>query len=570
MNFNRFIKLVEQTLNSFLREEGQEQEEQLAKTILQYKKDAENGKLKERELFKNFIKVRIQEEITEKEEYKQKESFILNDKNIDQIIYFDEQEKLSNLEKFEIILYRYKELDEIGYDRAFKRVKEKYPIYKKEKKAHQYGVIKNNEYTEEDIRNIYHEEKIILSYEDKLNILTQRVYEEIYGLGCIDILAFSDINEVGISNDGQYIYCWCDEKIRLSFLSITENECRVLQERSTSFDTKNGQISTSNPEINCDRADQARITAFQKPYFSSRHLRIRIFNQKKNGFSEIITNSKQQLLIQTFISVGEKGVIQGPMGVGKTTSMQTFIEIIQDYLHIGSIEDYFEQHNRIKYPNKCILEAQSLESIDKDLMSAIKSLLRASVDVLNIGEARDGEAVCAFIQIAQALANTSLFTVHIPNPEDTIPRLKNMIISTGKYYSEQAAVMDIVNYVNTIYQQSSIGNKRCISDIVEIVPLVDKYAKQEFSTNTDIETLQKMALIQQIQQNTSYMYTLRPILVYEEGEFVFKNKPSERIIKKAQRNKETKEMMDELLEMIDKDLKLEGGDRKYECNNCST
>lgn len=558
MNFEVLKTNFEKEVNKFLKSE-----EELANTILRYKEDAEKGKLKERELFINYIKTRLQEEILVTRDAEVVYGITVGADNIDKFIDFEEPSNLSALEKFEILLYHFKEIDEMGYDKAFKKLKEKYPIYLKVKEAVHFGINKTYEYTEEDINKIYESEKILLSYSDKLDILTQKVYEEVFGLGCIDILAFSDINEVGISNDGSYIYCWADEKIRLSFLNITENECRQIQERSTSFDNKNGQISTSTPEINCDRADQARITAFQKPYFSTRHLRIRIFNKKKSNFNEIITSTKQQLLIQTLISIGEKGVLQGPMGVGKTTSMQTFNEVIQDYLHIGSVEDYFEQHNSIKYPNKCIVEAQTIEEKKtdtktipgKNLLDAIKSLLRASVDVLNIGEARDGEAVFAFIQVAQALANCSLFTVHAPRPEDTIPRLKNMIIATGKYFSEQAAVKDLVTYVNTIYQHSIIDNQRCISDIVEVVPLIEKYAKQEISSNTDIETLQKLALVQQIQQNTSYMYTLKPLLVYKNGDFVFQNRPSERLINKANENIETKEMMDELLKLVDKDLR---------------
>lgn len=559
---NTFTKIFKKNIDEFIYKNEAEDKE-ITEKIKDYIKNATNGNLKDRANFKEFLKTRFLTEINiydiEGENSKDIPIFKLcieNEKDIvNYIIPFKDYSLISARDKFEIILYKYKEINELGYDRAF-------DIFRKKHGYINHSVLDTDiklrnewyEYKDYEVDYIYTKECISLSFEDKVNIIIQRLYEEIYGLSALDILAYSDVNEVGISDNGKSVYCWADDKIKLSFLQFTEEQTRIIQERSISFDDKAGQLCTTNPEILCYRADNARITAVQPPYFSARNLSIRIFNKRNNKFKEIIKFGKQQLLIQTLIKTGLKISLQGPLGSGKTTGMQVMLEVLDDSLHIGTVEDYFEQHNMIKYPNKRIVESQVIEN--KSLMDCVMSLFRMSVDVASLGEAREGNAVFSFIQLAQAIENTAMLTSHIASPEDTVPRYKNMLIATGKYFSEQPAIADIVNYINIIFQFSIIDNERRISQIVEIIPLVDKFSKIDLNIDQDEKVLQKLALIQQIQQNTAYMYRLNTIMAFENGEYRFKNFPSERTINKAYENTVSGELMDELLSAIEYDLNI--------------
>jgi Tfp pilus assembly ATPase PilU len=215
------------------------------------------------------------------------------------------------------------------------------------------------------------------------------------------------------------------------------------------------------------------------------------------------------------------------------------------------VEDYFEQHVMEKYPYKRIVEGQSING--KDLLDVVKTMLRMSVDVANIGEVRDGNALFAFIQLVQSVSVAAWFTTHITNPETTVPRLKNMLTGTGRYFSEQSAVMDITHYINMIFQHEIINGKIMITKVVEIVPLVAVSSDFDFSKEFEKEKLQKLYYIQKIQSNPYNMFSLNTIMETEDGTAKFVNYPSVRMIAKARKNKEAWKYVKKLVGLIEMD-----------------
>ena len=168
-----------------------------------------------------------------------------------------------------------------------------------------------------------------------------------------------------------------------------------------------------------------------------------------------------------------------------------------------------------KYPYKRIVEGQAVNG--KNLLDVVKTLLRMSVDVANIGEVRDGNALFAFIQLVQSVSVAAWFTTHITNPETTVPRLKNMLIGTGRYFSEQSAVMDIVHYINMIFQHEIINGQITITKVVEIVPLVAVSSDGEYDIETSREQLEKLFYIHQMRSNPYNMFRLNTIMQTEDG-----------------------------------------------------
>jgi hypothetical protein len=230
-------------------------------------------------------------------------------------------------------------------------------------------------------------------------------------------------------------------------------------------------------------------------------------------------------------------------------------ELLDDFLHIGTVEDYFEQHVMEKYPLKRIVEGQAIN--DKDLLDVVKTLLRMSVDVANIGEVRDGKALFAFIQLVQSVSVAAWFTTHITNPETTVPRLKNMLIGTGRYFSEQSAVMDIIHYINMIFQHEIIDGRILITKVVEIVPLVASSSDSDYSMKADNEVLQKLYYIQQIQRNPYNMFRLNTIMQRSDGVARFINYPSERMILKARKSLDAWKYVKNLMALIEQDTGTE-------------
>lgn len=561
LNIDIFCKQIEKNINLFINSEPQnEQDGKVIELLKEYRQKSTSGQPEARNVIKAQIKTDMLTSfdlysINEKGELEDTIAYSgvkIEEENdlADMIIPFDNVELLTAREKFLILLYKFQTINENSRDGAFKRIVDQYPCYEKLRVEEDYGSLRY-EYDEKDISCMYEQENIRLSFADKLQIIAQRVYEELFGLMHIDALAYMDINEVGFANDGRYIYCWCGKKYWLSFLEMSENEARLVQDRAISFDKYTPQLDTSCPEVLCHRGDNARITVTQKPYFSARNLCIRIFNQSNTAFRDLINNKKLRLLITALVKNGESICLQGGLGTGKSTTMSMMFEILDDFLHIGTVEDYFEQHVMDKYPHKRIVEGQSING--KSLMDAVKTLLRMSVDVADMGEVRDGEALFAFIQMVQSVSVAAWFTTHITNPETTVPRLKNLLTGTGRYFSEQSAVMDIIHSVNIIFQHEIVNGQILITKAVEIIPTVETYCSFEPEGITDKEELERIYYINRILSNPYNMYRLNTIMEYENNTVVFKNYPSERMIRKAGLRPDAWEYIDSLADCIEKD-----------------
>jgi pilus assembly protein CpaF len=552
---------IEKYINNFINSDPvDEQERKIVSLLREYKEKSTSGQPEARDIIKSHIKnsiltgfdIYLESQSGELEDVCISEGISIEETNglIDFIMPFKDPVNLTAREKFEIILYKNSIAESNSRDGAFKCLLAKYPCFSKTRVSEGYESLRY-EYSEYDIEYIYNCENYMLSFTDKIEIITQRLYEEIFGLKHIDMLAYSDINEVGFSNNGKYIYCWCGNKIWLSFLHISESEARIIQDRAISFEKHCPQLDVSHPEILCHRGDGARITVTQRPYFSARNLCIRVFNQKNTDFKDLIYMDKLRKLIIALVKSGESICLQGGLGTGKTTTMNVMYELLDDSLHIGTVEDYFEQHIMEKYPLKRIVEGQAIN--DKDLLDVVKTLLRMSVDVANIGEVRDGKALFAFIQLVQSVSVAAWFTTHITNPETTVPRLKNMLIGTGRYFSEQSAVMDIIHYINMIFQHEIIDGRIMITKVVEIVPLVASSSDSDYSMEVKNELLQKLYYIQQIQRNPYNMFRLNTIMQRSDGEARFINYPSERMIAKARKGIDSWKYVKSLISLIQQD-----------------
>jgi Flp pilus assembly CpaF family ATPase len=570
LDINIFSKQIEKNFETFIiKQPENEQIKKVIHILKKFKDSSTSGNLEDRNILKAHIKTDL---LTSFNIYLVLEDGTLSDillcrdlkinegnDYVNYIIPFDKPHKLTAEEKFNIIMYLNGAHGSVR-SLAFKNLMKKYDIYNKQREESKDDwnyTSKRFEYNEEDIEFIYNKELQgnSLSFADKIEIVVQVIYQRLFGLLCLDTLAYSDVNEIGFSNDGKYIYCWCDIKLWLSFLKLTKEEARIVQDRAISFDKDAGQLDESSPEKLCYRGDLARITVTQQPYSSARNLCTRIFNQRHLGIKELIPDSDLLTALTALVRSGASICMQGSLGTGKTTTMSALFELLDDSLHIGIVEDFFEQHVMQKYPYKRIVELKGMQN--KTLEDAVKTILRLSVDVADLGEVRSGEALYSVLQLIQSVSMSAWFTAHVANPETTVPRFKNLLLSTGRYHTEQSAVMDIVNYINLIFQHNIIDGKRVITEIVEVIPMVSTAFDYDFDLNleTDKSILQKLYYIQQIQSNTNNMYRLRTIMDAKDGIPKYINMPSENILNKARHKKDAWRYMEKLQSLVEANKK---------------
>lgn len=115
----------------------------------------------------------------------------VDETNISKAIPFDVPSLLTSKDKFDIILYMYK--NEFGNE-ALTNIINKYNLA-------DLRYIKGNEkpcyvITEEDIYKIFEKENFILTYDDKLKVLVQRIYESYKGYSVIDEIREMNIDGV--------------------------------------------------------------------------------------------------------------------------------------------------------------------------------------------------------------------------------------------------------------------------------------------------------------------------------------------------------------------------------------
>lgn len=133
----------------------------------------------------------------------------VDETNVSRGIPFDIPSLLTSKDKFDILIYHYKQ--EFGYE-ALTEIIKKYNLaalkYISGETKPCYVI------TKEEINHIYEEEKVLLGFSDKLNIVVQRIYQHYKG--------YSSIDEIRDMNIDRRIW-WCVWVARIIFKSSCTN-----------------------------------------------------------------------------------------------------------------------------------------------------------------------------------------------------------------------------------------------------------------------------------------------------------------------------------------------------------
>jgi len=120
-------------------------------------------------------------------------------------------------------------------------------------------------------------------------------------------------------------------------------------------------------------------------------------------------------------------LVTGPTGSGKSTSVQSIVEHINDNRveHILTIEDPVEF---VFESRKSII---SQREVGKDTLSyanALKASLREDPDVIVIGEMRDAETIAIALNLAET-GHLVISTLHTSSASKTVNRIINLFPS---------------------------------------------------------------------------------------------------------------------------------------------
>ena len=233
--------------------------------------------------------------------------------NVSKAITFDIPSLLTTQDKFDIILYMYKQ--EFGYE-ALGEIINKYDLarlkYLSGETKPSYVI------TEDEINEIFEKENFVLSFQDKLNVVVQRIYQHYKGYSSIDEIR--DMNIDGISGgvsglpesflsqvaqaDGDYLTQITENKvpracdsiwimfhgvsIRLAFLSFgTEAELKRVCQNIYKYNNP-GQLSDTNGYKINEMKDGSRVVVVRPSMSETWAFFVRKFDVQRATLEQII------------------------------------------------------------------------------------------------------------------------------------------------------------------------------------------------------------------------------------------------------------------------------------------
>ena len=238
----------------------------------------------------------------------------VDETNISKAIPFDIPSLLTSQDKFDILIYMYKK--EFGYE-ALTQIIKKYNLavlkYISGESKPSYVI------TDDEISDIYENENFVLSLDDKLNVVTQRIYQHYKGYSSIDEIRDMNIDGVsgGVSGlpesflsqvaqtDGDYLAQITERKvpracdaiwiffqgksIRLAFLSFgTEAELKRVCQNIYKYNNP-GQLSDTNGFKINEMKDGSRVVVVRPSFSETWAFFVRKFDVKRATLEQLIT-----------------------------------------------------------------------------------------------------------------------------------------------------------------------------------------------------------------------------------------------------------------------------------------
>ena len=493
----------------------------------------------------------------------------VNESNISTAIPFDMPSLLSSQDKFDILIYVYKK--EFGYEALTQLIK-RYNLavlkYLQGETKPSYVI------TDDEIDDIFEKEQIVLSFEDKLQIVVQRIYQHYKGYSSIDEIRDMNIDGVsgGVSGlpesflsqvaqtDGDYLDQVAEHKvpracdsiwiffqgksIRLAFLSFgTEAELKRVCQNIYKYNNP-GQLSDTNGYKINEMKDGSRVVVVRPAMSETWAFFVRKFDVKRatveQWTGEMPGSEKVIDLLKYLVKGARITSITGEQGCGKTTLLMGMIENIYETMNLRITETAFELHLRKVYPTRNILSMRETDTIAGQECLDVQKKTDGSVNI--IGEVATDPVASWMIQSAQVASKFTLFTHHAKTFPDLVTALRNSMLRAGVFKDERTAEEQVVSVLNfDIHLVKDFRGRRYIERITECIPVEER---NEYTFDYRKEKTLEGKLDKFMDNATNFftkttnreLYKYRNVLEYHDGTYVLTNPISDHNIKEMLNN----------------------------------
>lgn len=206
---------------------------------------------------------------------------------------------------------------------------------------------------------------------------------------------------------------------------------RSLETKVLGPDDTTALMKSITPEKNQQELTEEGGTDFGFGFGDVARFRVSVFKQKGNITlvlrlipSQIMTFEQIGLpKIVTALCRRPRGMflVTGPTGSGKTTTLATMINFINENLdrHIVTIEDPIEYYHLHK---KSVINQREVGNDVPSFSEALRRVLRMDPDVILVGELRDLETIEAAVRAAET-GHLVFSTLHTTSASGTISRI---------------------------------------------------------------------------------------------------------------------------------------------------
>lgn len=425
-------------------------------------------------------------------------AYKFNEENINLVLPFDERNKLTDQDKFEILLYQYKK--KYGFE-ALSNLIQKHDLDRL-RNIIEDGQTQSYIITASDIDKIFRQEVRKISLEDKLQIIVQRLYQEMKGFGPIDEIrdmnidgvsggvsglpsSFSHlvgeydhylqqmkVSDVPYAHDSIWIF-FKGKSIHLSNLSFG-SELELKRVCQTIYKYNNpGQLSEANGFKVNEMKDGSRVVVLRPPFAETWAFFVRKFDVPNATLEQLIKDENSEIpidLMKYLVKGSRVTAITGSQGTGKTTLLMALVKYIYGWHTLRVQEMRFELHLRKIYLDRNIVSLSETDHVSGQEGLDIQKKTDGSVNIL--GEVATDPVAAWMIQMAQVASLFTIFTHHAKTFTDLVLSLRNSLLKTRVFSNEKTAEEQVVNVLNfEIHLNRDFDGKRYIERITECIPL---------------------------------------------------------------------------------------------------
>jgi pilus assembly protein CpaF len=501
--------------------------------------------------------------------------------NIDIILPIYKPEKLNEVnDKFAILLYLYnRKFGRYGFSKLMEEFDLSAPYVDEKTKETRYVVTRDMISTiyqmviiDKESEN-FEPEEIKFNFNDKLEILAQKIFEKQYGFGPVDLLYETNVDEIdagvsGIPAGGftknnfgtsnvPYSFesiwiMWHGLNIHMECLSFeTQEELIRVCDNIYKYDAPY-VMSRTEGRVVSTMIDGSRIVVCRPPFAESYSFFLRKFDSAPGAHpADIIKEGNKVIpivLMKWFIK-GQRNIgITGSQGTGKTTMLSAMIRFIDSAFNLRIQELQFELNLRYAYPTRNIETFQETAAISAQEGLNLQKKTNGAVNI--VGEVANAIQASHIIQTAMVASLFAMFTHHAKTAVDWVNAIADNLLQIGLYKDKKDAVRATAQVLNIDCHLANIRGHRYIERITEIVPGSDEpYPSKRNASEEELKNLEAktkeyyernalMDVAEYFERVTNpSLFTTNQIMHWvpddetnSTGHFVFDNMPTDRMI----------------------------------------